>query len=110
MAMALVCGSKRSLSDWNSDDLSVPHKRWEGGGVVHLEARAESDVQAFMHGLSRGACMSECQLFGPGCELFWQAFAEMNQLLENYFASLPTSALRGYHSFTRCSKAAMWSR
>ncbi|KAG2452454.1 hypothetical protein HYH02_002696 [Chlamydomonas schloesseri] len=41
---------------------------------------------------------------------FWLAFAELNSLFARHFSTLPTSMLRGYHSFTRAPRAQLWAR
>ncbi|GLC40794.1 hypothetical protein PLESTB_000021900 [Pleodorina starrii] len=40
----------------------------------------------------------------------WHAFAELNVVLARHFSELPTSMLRGYHSFTRAPRAQLWHR
>ncbi|KAG2424363.1 hypothetical protein HXX76_014572 [Chlamydomonas incerta] len=41
---------------------------------------------------------------------YWLAFAELNSLFARHFSELPTSMLRGYHSFTRSPRAQLWAR
>lgn len=40
----------------------------------------------------------------------WQCFAELNLAVERNFSSLPAQTLKGYHSFTRSSRAQLWVR
>ncbi|GLI68168.1 hypothetical protein VaNZ11_012508 [Volvox africanus] len=67
-------------------------------------------------------CLVRCQLAGNGGlslssavaaslgTVMWHAFAELNVLLARHFAELPTSMLRGYHSFTRAPRGQLWQR
>ncbi|KXZ55501.1 hypothetical protein GPECTOR_2g1050 [Gonium pectorale] len=40
----------------------------------------------------------------------WHALAELNTLLAQHFSGLPTSMLRGYHSFVKAPRAQLWAR
>lgn len=40
----------------------------------------------------------------------WSCFADLNVLMSANYRTLPGSLLRAYHSFTRSTKAALWSK
>ncbi|EFJ45898.1 hypothetical protein VOLCADRAFT_105783 [Volvox carteri f. nagariensis] len=78
------------------------------------------DARRFLEQLA--GCLLGCQLASSdrasntgvvGASLgtaLWHSFAELNVLLARQFSELPTSMLRGYHSFTRAPRAQLWFR
>ncbi|PNH03764.1 hypothetical protein TSOC_010138 [Tetrabaena socialis] len=90
-----------------------------------LSPPGDPDAQLFLEQLV--SCMqahvTRCQVLGHTSAAFssqqsaayigtpfWHAVAELNVLLSRHFTALPTSMLRGYHSFTRAPRAQLWGR
>ncbi|GFR49313.1 hypothetical protein Agub_g11336 [Astrephomene gubernaculifera] len=77
------------------------------------------DAQRFLEHLAD--CMLSYQRSSSSCAAgagageslgtaLWHAFAELNVVMARHFSELPTSMLRGYHSFTRAPRAQLWER
>ncbi|GIL79596.1 hypothetical protein Vretimale_12299 [Volvox reticuliferus] len=106
---------------------------WPGGATFHILGSMEClnalgvqppphcpFARQFLEQLA--SCLLGCQLASHGGlsggsavaanlgTAFWHAFAELNVLLARHFAELPTSMLRGYHSFTRAPRGQLWQR
>uniref|UniRef100_A0A7R9V4N8 Uncharacterized protein n=1 Tax=Chlamydomonas euryale TaxID=1486919 RepID=A0A7R9V4N8_9CHLO len=63
-------------------------------------------LQALARSHNAAAALTEANLN----DQTWHCFAEFNLLFDAHFAATPTSALRGYHSFTRMNKALLVER
>ncbi|KAG1670828.1 hypothetical protein FOA52_003419 [Chlamydomonas sp. UWO 241] len=106
------------------------HKRirsgsWEGGlggsPCKHGEARRMAlqagscsmplEPLAWLQRLCRSSHDAHTSLASANLsEHLWQCFAEFNLLMEDHFPSVPTTAIRGYHSITRMPKALLADR
>ncbi|KAG2501780.1 hypothetical protein HYH03_000280 [Edaphochlamys debaryana] len=81
-----------------------------------LCAPACEDATAFLLTLADSLAAAGCSSSGASAGLAhigtpaWHSIAELNVLMARHFSSLPTSMLRGYHSFTRQPRAQLWSR
>lgn len=91
----------------------------------HPAAPGGPEVQQFLQRLTRSthSFLDSCAQHGSTSlvgsvhaaeasfsEAMWHCFAELNLLMDGHFNALPTSALRGYHSFTKAPRAQLWAR